>query len=282
MIRLLHLSCRTATVRSLAASAVVGILAALIPAGMPAGATPAPAVEVWEPDYQLYSSGKFVYQRHCALCHGPRGDGNGELAATTSPKPRSFAQGLFKFRTTPWEKLPTDDDLRRTITHGITGTGMGGFSQLREQELAGVIEFIKFFSRRWKRDENFAAPLEFPEPPGWLANPTLAAQRDLHAEKGKVLFTNLCATCHGASGDGKGPAANGLTDAWDQPVPPSNLRAEHLRCGDGPADIYRILVTGMNGTPMLAYGDSLTPEQRWQVVAYVLSLRREAGVTAAP
>jgi len=42
------------------------------------------------------------------------------------------------------------------------------------------------------------------------AVPTLASA-DGNAEKGKTVFTQFCATCHGNAGKGDGPAAAALT-----------------------------------------------------------------------
>ena len=43
--------------------------------------------------------------------------------------------------------------------------------------------------------------------------------------------------------------------------------------GVTPALTYRVLSVGIAGTPMAGYAATLTPEQRWNVVAYVNSLR---------
>lgn len=221
-------------------------------------------------NYSLYEQGRYVYQQNCLICHGDRGDGNGEMAKDLPVKPRSFREGFFKFRSTPYDKLPTDDDLRRTITGGLSGTAMGMYNQLGEKDLEAVIEYLKSFSRRWRKADNYAAAIEFPAPPAWLAD---AGARAEHAEKGRVIFSAMCAGCHGPAGDGNGPAAQALKDAWGQSVTPADLRQPHLRCGDGPADIFRILTTGMSGTPMVSFAGALGVPQRWDVVAYVLSLR---------
>lgn len=223
-------------------------------------------------DFELYAQGRYVYERNCIVCHGPRGDGQGEMSKTLAPRPRSFREGMFKFRTTPWEKLPTDDDLRRTITGGLTGTAMGMFTHLQPDDVTAVIEYLKSFSRRWRKLENHAEPLAFPTPPAWLTDKQAC---EPHIAAGKVLFGNICASCHGPKGDGKGPAAPTLKDIWGLPSVPSDLRQEHLRCGDGPEDIFRVLTTGLNGTPMISQAQTLTEQQRWQVIAYIQSIRVE-------
>jgi cytochrome c oxidase cbb3-type subunit 2 len=221
-------------------------------------------------NYSLYEQGRYVYEQNCLIWRGDRGDGNGEMAKDLPVKPRSFREGFFKFRSTPYDKLPTDDDLRRTITGGLSGTTMGMYKHLGEKDLDATIEYLKSFSRRWRKADNYAAAIEFPAPPAWLAD---AGARAEHAEKGRVIFSAMCAGCHGPAGDGNGPAAQALKDAWGQSVTPADLRQPHLRCGDGPSDIFRILTTGMSGTPMVSFAGALGVPQRWDVVAYVLSLR---------
>ncbi len=39
-------------------------------------------------------------------------------------------------------------------------------------------------------------------------------------------------------------------------------------------------MTGLSGTPMPSYGDSLEPDQAWDLVYYVLSLSRDGGQAA--
>ncbi len=231
------------------------------------------------PNYDLYDQGRYVYERNCLVCHGDRGDGKGEMAKELPLKPRSFREGWFKFRSTPYDKLPTDDDLRRTIRGGLSGTAMGMFNQLGESEVRAVIEYVKTFSRRWRHAENYAEPLEFPEPPAWLTDAKASAE---HAGKGQIIFSTICATCHGTTGEGNGPAGLALKDAWGQSTKPADLREPHLRCGDGAADIFRILTTGMSGTPMVSFTETLSAAQRWDVAAYVLNLRSNHNQPARP
>ncbi|MHA3773386.1 cytochrome c [Verrucomicrobiota bacterium sgz303538] len=222
------------------------------------------------PDRTLYQKGRYIFEQNCVVCHGERGNGQGEMAPQLAPKPRNFTSGLFKYRSTPWGKLPTDEDLLRTVREGRTGTAMGMFSNLREDELRAVVEYIKFFSRKWRKPENYSAPVPQPELPGWFDD---AAERKRRAEAGKKTFETICATCHGPEADGKGPAAAGLKDEWGEPVQPADLRQPRLRSGNELRDVYRVLVTGLNGTPMVSFAESLTDEQRWELVAYIAELR---------
>jgi mono/diheme cytochrome c family protein len=232
-------------------------------------------------DFNRYMQGKYVFERNCIVCHGQRGDGNGEISATLKPKPRSFREGMFKFRTTPFGMLPTDDDLRRTIRGGLSGTAMGMFTQLSDEEIDSVITYVKSFSRRWRKPENHADPVNLSPPPEWFKAPT---ELKTHAQAGQKLFATHCSACHGEKADGKGPAAVALKDIWGIPAAPSDLRQPHLRCGDAPEDIFRVLATGLNGTPMVSFDATLTEAQRWDVIAYIFSIRLPSGpvLGAAP
>ena len=117
------------------------------------------------------------------------------------PKPRKFSAGIFKYRSTAAGAFPTNDDLTRTIRSGRANTSMPYFTQLSDREVRAVVEFIKFFSPKWRQPGNYAAPVALPEPPAWLAQ---AAESATQATRGKVTFALACVTCHGELADGKG------------------------------------------------------------------------------
>ena len=220
----------------------------------------------------LYFRGLRTFERMCIQCHGRTGRGNGPWAETMTNKPRNLRTGTFKFRTTPYGKLPSDDDLRRTIRSGISGTAMPTFAKMNESELEGIITYVQSLSRRWQDEENYAVPIKLPEPPPWF--------KDLekikgHVAQGKILFAKTCASCHGQSGKGDGPASKGLIDIWERPITPADLSEAHYKSGDKPADLFRTISTGLDGTPMVGFHGTLKSEEIWNLVAYVRSLRKK-------
>ena len=221
----------------------------------------------------LILQGREVYLKNCVPCHGPSGDGRGEMGLTVKPRPRDFRAAVFKFRSTPSGFLPTDDDLARTIRSGLTGTAMPTFQTLRDSEVRSVTAYVKSFSSRWRKAENYAAPLPLPAQPGWFDD---ADEFDQRAAKGKVLFNTACAPCHGEQGDGHGPSALGLKDSFDEPITPSDLR-QPLRCGPEPKDIYRVLVTGLDGSPMPSFLGAFKEVEQWEIIAHSIELRRAAA-----
>lgn len=245
--------------------AVLALRAAL--SGGAAEATNLPAAA----DQETVQQGRAVYLKYCAPCHGPSGDGRGEMGLTVRPRPRDFGAAVFKYRSTPSGFLPTDDDLARTIQIGLTGTAMPTFQTLRESEVRAVIAYVKSFSSRWPKVENYAAPVPRPAQPNWFDD---ADEFTRHAAKGKALFTTACAPCHGAKGDGRGASALEMKDSFDEPVTPRDLR-QPLRGGPEPKDIYRTLVTGLDGTPMPTFLGAYSEVELWEIIAQTVVLRRE-------
>lgn len=213
--------------------------------------------------------GRYVYERNCHICHGRWGDGDGEMSKGMIPKPRKFSAGIFKYRTTPAGFLPTDDDLTRTIRGGRANTSMPYFTQLSDREVRAVVEFIKFFSPKWRKPENFAAPVKLPELPAWL---TKESDSTLRVANGRSTYAIACLPCHGEQADGKGPAIAELKDAWGDPAVPADLRLPAFRNGRPPADLFRVLTLGIHGTPMASFAEALTEEQRWELAAFIGTL----------
>ena len=207
--------------------------------------------------------GRLVYERYCISCHGAEGDGQGEFAEWISPKPRDFRQGTFKWRSTPSGSLPTDADLERTMINGLYGTHMPAWHVLDHMEHMEVIAYIKTFSDRWANELPESSLVIPPEPPDDSAS----------VQRGRSLYLSTgCDRCHGDRGQGDGPSARGLKDDWGYPIVPYNLTAGRIKCGQTAADIYRVLFTGLGGTPMPSFEKSLSQDQAWDIAHYILSL----------
>jgi mono/diheme cytochrome c family protein len=220
-------------------------------------------------EMRLYMKGDYVYQRHCADCHGRKGRGDGPLAEGVALKPRDFRKGVFKFRSTPMGKLPTDADLARTIRQGVPGSLMPAFGKLRDEEVRAVLVYLKSMSRRWHDQTLQVEPLNIPEEPAWLQDEGMLSA---HVDAGRARFAQHCASCHGENGRGDGVAAAALVDHWGQPIAPVDLTSPIRRSGPARADVFRTIAMGLDGTPMVGYLEPFGPEAIWEVVAFVESL----------
>jgi high-affinity iron transporter len=85
--------------------------------------------------------------------------------------------------------------------------------------------------------------------------------------RGAEVYQANCASCHGALGQGDGPAGLGLNP---KPADLSNATA----LGDqSPLDYYRRITIGVVGTAMPAYELRLSPQDRWAAALYASVLR---------
>src|ERR1700682_625107 len=206
-----------------------------------------------------------LYFRFCWGCHAFRGAGNRENGPYLNILPRNFVAATYKCRSTPTGTLPTDQDLVDSLVRGLNNSNMPSWITLTDQNRADLVAFIKNFSPRWKTDK-----------PGDIINvpaePALTVDSIKH---GKELFTKLeCWKCHGAEGRGDGPSASTLTDSNDQPIRPYNFAAgSRFKCGTSNHDLYKIFMTGLDGTPMPSFADVIKPEDAWDLVHYLRTLQ---------
>jgi mono/diheme cytochrome c family protein len=219
------------------------------------------------------ANGKQLYYRYCWGCHGFRGDGNGEnwlptgsfLEPYLNIQPRNFVAATFKCRSTPTGTLPTDEDLYNAIRRGFVLTNMPSWITLTAQNRADLIAFIKTFSARWKNEKS-GDPINVPP------EPKLTVESIKH---GQELFQKLeCWKCHGQEGRGDGPSASTLTDSNDQPIRPYNFSVgSRFKCGATNQDLYKIFMTGLDGTPMPSFADVIKPDDAWDLVHFLRTLQ---------
>lgn len=220
------------------------------------------------------SYGKEVYERRCLGCHGVKGDGNGPAATFMyRQRPRNFAAAVFKFRLTK-EPVPTDGDLLRTITRGVRGTAMPAWHELPMNDRLAVIQYIKYELAVDRSDP--AKPYAYfkEEPPGqplYIGRPP-APSEQMFARAKDVWQNAKCWECHGQTGKGDGEKAAGLKDDLGFPVVPADLTSGQFKSGPAVEDIFRTMTTGLTGTPMPSYRDSLPEADRWALSYYVLAL----------
>jgi mono/diheme cytochrome c family protein len=136
------------------------------------------------------------------------------------------------------------------------------------QQRADLVAYVKTFSARWEK-EKAGEPIKIP------AEPPVTIESISH---GKALFTKLeCWKCHGPEGKGDGPSAATLTDSKDQPIRPYNFAAGkddgRFKCGSTNQDIYKIFITGVDGTPMPSFADVIQPNDAWDWVHFLRTLQ---------
>ncbi len=115
---------------------VVSLLLFLL--GTALGKDPAPPKKTPE----LLTLGKKLYDQNCVTCHGPKGDGKGQLGAALKPAPSDFTKLLNQWAF-------GKGDLRKgfdVITKGIPNSSMVKWDHLPEQDLCALVYFIVDFA----------------------------------------------------------------------------------------------------------------------------------------
>jgi putative heme-binding domain-containing protein len=258
------------------AGPVIGLILAI---GTPAvSAAQAPVQDhSGQYDSTTLATGQKIYASICAVCHGPTGNGVANIDLRRGPLPRAS----------------TDDALRATITKGIPGTGMPSF-RLEAAELSSLVAFIR------SGFEETAAP--FNGPGGGNAG----AGRVIFETKG------ACLSCHRLFDTGmfsgpdlseigrlRQPAAieRSLVDPTGAMQPINRPVRAVLRDGSVVTgrrlneDLVTVQIVTNDGrlvslvkpelrewtvstsSTMPSYKDSLTPSERADLVAFLVSLK---------
>lgn len=102
---------------------------------------------------------------------------------------------------------------------------------------------------------------------GDAATTPSAGAVDTASNLGQTRFEEVCASCHGLSGEGDGPAGVALNPR------PRNFSTEDFKFGDSFDEVKNTVQKGSEGTGMIGYESILSEEEIDAVSTYVLKLR---------
>lgn len=215
-------------------------------------------------------NGKKVYDKRCGWCHGETGDGKGPAAERLNPPPRDFTSGMYKIKTSAFDEMnPNDEDVLRMINEGMPDSSMPGWTDiLSEQERLDLVAYVKTFAGLEGKP---AKQVDF-------SKQVKSSKESI--ERGKKLFIDRCAECHGD--EGKGDSIKKLKDDLGFRTWPRNLsKPWSFRASNDPKDIFARVTVGIPGTQMPSFADpaskkKMTDEERWDVANYVASLADES------
>jgi cytochrome c553 len=253
-------------------------------------------------DASLLQEGRLAYATYCAGCHGETGDGNGPAAGFLNPRPRNFQNASFKFSSTRAGKLPTDDDLKRTIRNGLRGSAMPDWPLLSEHTVGALVAHIKTLSPKWtERKPASQIPLTN-DPYRDLPDKSEAIAR------GEVVYHGYatCWSCHPAyvneakineyrqmfetsAQTAFRPnlhLSEGKVSGEGELVYPPDFRRDFVRAGTDAGDLYRSISAGITGTAMPTWVDSMNlksahgdvlvkAEDLWAMAYYVRNLLQQ-------
>jgi mono/diheme cytochrome c family protein len=219
------------------------------------------------------AEGKQIYEANCAECHGSQGDSKGFVCFSTTVEKsgrqivtysRDFTAGVFKFRTTSTGCLPLEEDLEGTLKKGIAPSFMPSFEDFSAQQTADVLAHVMTFSERWE-EEDPCDPIPILKP-YWVGSPA-------SVKRGQEVYKQMkCWECHGDTGKGDGTKSHELKDDFERKIVPFDFTTGELKRGTSPEAIYITFSSGLDGSGMPSYEDSLNEEDRWHLVSHTLSL----------
>jgi caa(3)-type oxidase subunit IV len=107
------------------------------------------------PTPELIAKGKESYDINCAVCHGPKGMGDGVGGVALNPKPRNFQSSVAE-----WKKGTSTKAMYATLAYGIPGGGMASYKALSVEERLALIHYVHTLTKEIettsKGDELFA------------------------------------------------------------------------------------------------------------------------------
>jgi mono/diheme cytochrome c family protein len=232
--------------------------------------------------------GRVLYERHCSVCHGAQGRGDGQAAFLLHPAPRNFASGRFRLVSTQ-NGVPTQADLIATIRRGMPGSAMPPWEWLAEEDLWNLALYVRQLAVEGQVADLLAWAAEEEEElsekeareivdermvPGEAIAVVPAAPADpVTLYEGRRLYLETCAACHGEDGTGNSPVnlAGDLKNEDGTPSVARDFTAGIFKGGSTHADVVRRILGGLPGSPMPAT-TLADPDDVAALSAYVLSL----------
>jgi cytochrome c oxidase cbb3-type subunit 2/cytochrome c oxidase cbb3-type subunit I/II len=173
--------------------------------------------------------GAELFTQNCAGCHGLTGRGDGIASPVLLPRPANLAGTQF-----------STELLSEVLWNGVPGTAMPSWRDLPAADLNALAIYVQSLHSAPSRNSASAE----------------------NTARGKLLFQQICAACHGKLGDGKSAAAAA------QAPPPTNLTREQL----DPDQVMQVIRDGVPGTAMPAMQNQFSESDRAGLAAYVRSL----------
>jgi len=194
------------------------------------------------PQAMAAPNGAKLYARNCASCHGEKGNG-GIGVPLALP---SFQASI------------SDEYLRKTIHDGRPGRVMPSFSSLNKAEVDAIVSHV----RAWNK-----GPIAT-----YSAKPIKG-----DPARGKKLFGQYCAACHGANGEGGKGTGVTFSRPRDLPIMAPALHNPGFLAAATDGMIKATLMRGREGTPMVSFiKQGLKERDINDIVRYVRSFEKEA------
>jgi mono/diheme cytochrome c family protein len=186
--------------------------------------------------------GKKLFLTFCSACHGSGGSGDGEASQFLEKKPRDLTNQRIMFKKTDKELF---DFINQSKTNFHGARFIPQFRlEFEESQVWDIVAYIR----------------------------SLSEQSRGNAINGRGLYVAHCASCHGADGKGK----TELSESFE--IAPSDLTDDKSMSKITDRELYLAVAEGgrsIHGPSIMPqWANRLSPDQTWDVVAYLRMLHR--------
>ncbi len=222
-------------------------------------------------DHEL---GERIYARTCSVCHGEQGNAASWAKNSLNPPPRDF--------TSAAGRRLSRERMLSAVTYGSPGTAMMPFtSQFSPEELEAVVDYVR--SAFMGAGSETAAPAGLASAPagghghsgGHDHGQAMGGNMDMaasfpaglagHFDRGRAIYNDNCATCHGLQGDGTGPRAYFLSRK------PRDFTSNRASAELNRPHLFEAIAKGVRQTEMAAWSKVLSAQEIADVGEYVFS-----------
>jgi mono/diheme cytochrome c family protein len=201
-------------------------------------------------------AGKMMFAMMCARCHGMSGTGDGWDGQYLNPKPANL--------TGEDARSLTDGDFFARVTYGLQDSAMpswGEFMPIRNRW-----NVIKYIQDAYIVGMPSTSSVYNNEVPVTYLQANSAIYLDeghtISVTHGADIYTSHCATCHGANGQGNGPATQG-TPSGGPAAFPAGMPEQY---------IYWRIAEGVPDTVMGPFSALLSENDIWDLTKYLQNL----------
>ena len=190
--------------------------------------------------------GRQLFLENCAVCHGASGNG-----------------GVGVPLALP-DFIDTVDDryLRETIKNGRPGRIMPSFRILEGHQVDAIVAYMRSWTGK---------------PAPTYSSESISGD----AQKGRAIYQQRCAACHGENGEGGHGTGVTFSRPRDLPVLAPALNNPGFLASASDAMIRQTLINGRKGTPMVSFLDQgLNRRDIDNVVSYVRSFEKQQTAEA--
>ncbi|MBU0496187.1 MAG: c-type cytochrome [Chloroflexi bacterium] len=211
---------------------------------------------------ETLDQGKHLFIRECLVCHGDAGTGHGPYGTNLQPSPPDFSDGNYGTLAKP---TYSDADYFWRISEGLPWSAMPAWkSQYSAEDRWTAVHYVRaMFTQTEAQPPAPPAGQDFDFPDIYQAQQFPA---NASYNRGRTVFLQNCAHCHGLAGDGTG---------WDGQYlnpQPYDFRQDAGKplAADAPGRYLAKVTFGIQDAAMPSWGEFLPEDQRWDVIRYVV------------